>query len=71
MSRSTIPKLVKLPLQIPFETAGRYKREADVKSSRNIPDRQEDNLIDHEALKKAENSLHPKGYIKYPAYDFF
>ena len=71
MIKSTIDSIVKLPLEIPRET-DRPKKEREPRSLaiRIEPD-EEELQSDIDDLKKTEASLYPKGYIKYPAYDFF
>jgi hypothetical protein len=72
MIKSIIESIVKLPLQKPVETAARSKKETALKSLviRAEPIEQESKK-DIEELKQAETSRYPKGYIKYPAHDFF
>jgi hypothetical protein len=64
---------MKLPLQIPFETSVRLK-EADTKIPTNKSSLKKEiteviNEFNDELKKEADNFS--KGYIKYPAYDFF
>ncbi len=73
--RSTIDSLIKLPLQIPFETSVRSKREVDaenliIKSGhrKEASGRMDDSDKDAGQL---ETPAYSKGYIKCPRYDFF
>jgi hypothetical protein len=72
MIKSTIDSIVKLPLQIPVETGARSKKESGLRSLaiRALPTEKEPEK-DIDESKQTEASLYPKGYIKYPAYDFF
>jgi hypothetical protein len=73
--KSTIDSIVKVPLQIPSETSVRSKKDELKKNSVNkAPLKMEavENASgsDVEATER-KISFHPKGYIKYPRYDFF
>lgn len=73
--RSTIESLVKLPLQIPFETSFISKKETDLKNSINKSAHKKE-TVEHvhdtnEIFPHVEVTDHSKGYIKYPRYDFF
>ena len=73
--RSTIESLVKLPLQIPFETSVPSKKETDVKYSINKSTHKME-AVEHihdtnKVEPQGETTAHSKGYIKYPRYDFF
>ena len=75
MLRSTIESLIKLPLQIPFETSVPSKKEAELKNSGNKSAHKKE-MVEHiddskEVEPQGESTAHSKGYIKYPRYDFF
>ena len=75
MKRSTIESLIKLPLQIPFETSVRVSKETEIKNTINKPVHKKE-TVDQihgagEDLSSLETPSYSKGYIKYPRYDFF
>ena len=73
--RSTIESLIKLPLQIPFETSVPSKKEAEIKNSISKSAHKQE-AVEHihdtnNVEPQGESTAHSKGYIKYPRYDFF
>ena len=71
--RSSIESLMKLPLQIPFETSVRLKEtDTKVPTSKSSLKKEITKVIDEfNNESKEETDNYSKGYIKYPAYDFF
>jgi hypothetical protein len=72
--RSSIESLIKLPLEIPLETSVLSKEpNAKIPTNKSALKKEitEDINQISEETKKAEISDYSKGYIKYPAYDFF
>ena len=73
--RSTIESLVKLPLDIPQEASVRVKKEeAKIVSINKSVEKNEVAEITDNAkpdTKNVEAEKYPRGYIKYPIYDFF
>jgi len=71
--RSSIESLMKLPLQIPSETSVRLKEtDTKVPTNKSLLEKEVTEVINEfNDRSKKEMDNYSKGYIKYPAYDFF